>query len=560
MPAENPPRVVPPWAPLAAALLGAASVALAEPSAADFGEVLEGWAAGSSGAPWLRVRAVLLVLGTWLPIGTLALRMGLVVALVHGALAALVARRTVQAHASSEALLGGCGVLAGALAASFPVAFDAVRAPSAASLGVVVLLLSLEAPTVASAFAAGLLLALDPILLLVGAVPLWFRLRGAPWRTTAAAFGAGALPLALAAVPGRALYTFPLVRPGGWATPSAAWSALAHMGWAAVAVAGVGLVLSVRRGGDTPRGVFRFERVILLGLGGLLAVASGPILGRGALILVSVLVAEAVASAVWLGGSLLVLRRIPLARASVGFALLLLLAWPLSRLDAAVGHPTDARVANAAVELPLLSSVPERSILLFRDDLAERHALAAQAMRGLSATVDVLPIRHVEAARVREAIGIDPALAPVVRETLLAGAPSEFVLANLAAQRPTFVEVAPSMPKAIAKHLMPAGALFRFDAEPRAASDRAGALDAQKRARELAASRAPLSADHGLRLIRASRRLAVALAATGEKESATRGVDQLRAVAGDEALVSLLLRKSVLQGTPVDLGDIVLEE
>ena len=116
------------------------------------------------------------------------------------------------------------------------------------------------------------------------------------------------------------------------------------------------------------------------------------------------------------------------------------------------------------------------------------------------------------------------------------------------------------MPKPIAKHLVPAGALFRFDAEPRAASDRAAALDAQKRARDFAAARAPFSEDHGLRLIRASRRLAVALAATGERESAARGVDQLRAVAGDEPLVSLLVRRSVLQSTSTDLGDIVFEE
>lgn len=549
---------MPLWVPLAAALLGAASVALAEPTAADFGEVLEGWAAGSAGMPWLRVRALLLATASWVPLGTLALRMGLVVALVHGALAALVARRTVQAHRSPEALLGGCGVLAGALAASFPMAFEAVRAPSAASLGVVVLLLSLQAPTLACAFGAGLLLALDPLLFAVGALPLWLRLRTAPWRGFAPALAAGAMPVGLAFVPGRALYTFPLAEPAGWRDLAAAWSAFAQIGWAAAALAAVGIVLSVRRGGSI-RGA-AVERSVLLALAGLAALAAGPSLGRGALLLLAALVAESVGSAVWLGGSLLVARRIPLARASVGFALLLLLAWPLSRLDAAVGHPIDARIANAAVELPLLSSVPERSILLFRDDQAERYALAAQATLGLSATVDVLPIRHVETVRVREAIGIDPALAPIVRETLLGGAPSELVLSNLAASRPTFVEFAPSMPKPIAKHLVPAGVLFRFDAEPRAASDRAAALDAQQRTREFAAARARLSADHGLRLVRASRRLAVALAATGEKESAARGVDLLRAVAGDEPLVSLLLRKSVLQGTPTDLGDIVLEE
>jgi hypothetical protein len=392
----------------------------------------------------------------------------------------------------------------------------------------------------------------------VGAVPLWLHVRSVPFRSVLPALAAGAMPLCLVLVPGRALYTFPLLRPAAWATPTAAWAALAQIGWAAAALAAVGLLLSIRRRGAARE--MALQRLVLGIAAVLAAVACGPSLGRGPLVLISSLAAESVAASVWLGGSLLVSRRIPLARASVGFALLLLLAWPLSRLDAAVGHPIEARVANAAVELPLLSSVPERSILLFRDDAAERHALAAQATSALSATVDVLPIRHVETARVREAIGIDPSLAPVVRETLLTGAPSEFVLSNLAAQRPTFVEVAPSMPKPIAKHLMPAGALFRFDAEPRAASDRAAAMDAQRRARDFAATRAPLSADHGLRLIRASRRLAVALCATGEKESAARGVDQLRAVAGDEPLVSLLIRKSVLQGTPTDLGDIVFEE
>lgn len=502
-----------------------------------------------------------LVLTTALPLGTLALRMGLGVALINAALAALVARRTVLAHAEArpqELLLGGCAILAGALAASFPMAFESVRAPSAASLGVVVLLLSLHARPVASAFGAGLLLSLDPVLFLVGSVPLWLRLRADPWRTWVPALAAGAIPLVLVLVPGRALYSFPLGSAPNWESPRAAWTALAQIGLAATVMAAIGLVLAIRCGGLARR--VAFDRLVLMAAAGFAAAACGPSLGRGALVLVSALVAESVASSVWLGGALLVARRIPLARASVGFSLLLLLAWPLSRLDHAVGHPTDARVANAAVELPLLSSVPERSILLLRDDASERHALAAQVLGELSASVDVLPIRHVQTARAREAIAIDPVLAPIVRETLLTGTPSEFVLSNLAALRPTIVELPPAMPKTLAKHLMPAGALFRFDIEPRAASDRAAALDAQRRAREFAAARAPGSADHGLLLIRASRRLAVALAATGERESAARGIEQLRAVAGDDALVSLLVRKSLLQGTQADLGDIVLEE
>ena len=551
------------WPLWVAAVLGAATVALAEPAPVELNEVLEGFAGGSAGMPWLRLRALVLTLGTWVPIGTVALRLAFAVALVQAALAAWIARRTWLAHAGAHRgpLLGGCGILAGALAVSFPASLEAVRAPSAASLGVVVLLVALEAEAAAAAFAAGLLLALDPVLFFVGIGPLWFRHRTIPLRSLRALWlplAAGACPLLLVLVPGRAAYTLEATVPIGWASFRAALGALGQVGWAAAAVGAVGLGLMLRRGGAL-RGV-AIERLALLVLAALAAIVTGPLLGRSALVLASVIVAESVASSVWLGGLLLSARRIPLARVSVGFVLLLLLAWPLSRLDAAVGHPTDARVARAAVELPLSSSLPERSIMLLRDDEAEAAALGAQACGLLSASIDLLPLRHIESARAREALRNDPVLLPIARETLLGGAPSELVLSNLASLRPTFLEVTPAVPRPIAKHLLPAGAWFRFDVEPRGASDRALALDRDRRAREFAAGHVGAAPAGGRRLVRAMRRLAVALAATGEKESAARGVDALRAVAGDEPLVSILVRKSVLQGTAADLGDIVIEE
>lgn len=548
------------WVPWTAGLLGAATVALAEPGSLELLETLEGWGAGSAGMPWLRVRATALALAGMVPLGTMALRLGLAVALLHAALAALVASRTWRAHAAEDggALLGGAAVLAGALAVSFPVAFEAVRAPSAAALGVIVLLLALSARGWAAAFAAGLLLAVDPVAFLIGAAPLWLSLRRAPRRELGMAFAAGVAPALLLLVPGRALYTLPVTVPGGWATLRVALGAIGQVGWAAAVLAAVGLLLSIRRGGATRETAL--QRLMVLLPAALAALLAGPVAGRSALVLLGALIAECVAAAVWLGGSMLIARKIPLARLSIAFVLMLLLAWPLSRLDAAVGHPIDARAANAAVEQQLFSSLPARGIVLMRDDEAERAVLAAQTTASLSATVDVFPLRHVDSARARRALQVDPALLPIARETLLGGAPSELVLSNLASMRPTFVEVTPSVPKPIAKHLLPAGAWLRFDAEPRAASDRALALDREAKFRKLAAERSALSADHGRRLVRATRRVAIALAATGEKDSASRGIDALRAVAGDEPLVSLLLRKSVLQGITLDLGDIVIEE
>ena len=535
------------WVAWAAGLLGAASVALAQPTALDASEVLEGLASGSAGMPWLRVRAAVLAMGSMLPIGTLCFRLGVTVAVLHAALAAVVARRTCRGR--GDALLGGCGVLAGALTVSFPVALDAVRAPSAAALGVIVLLLALEGEALAAAFAAGLLLAIDPLLLVLGAIPLWLRVRTLGRRELLWAFTAGALPLLVWFVPGRAVYTFPWSRPVPWG--GSPFAALHQLGWAAAALAAAGTALSFR---DRETVV----RASLLVSAALASLAAGPELGRSSLLLAAALVAELAATAVWLGGSLLVKRRVPLARASVALVLLLLLAWPLARLDAAVGQPTLARVADACEDLPLGSSVPARALLLLRDDAAERWALAAQAAGSLPASVDVLPLRHVESTRVQEALTVDPSLSPLVRETLLGGAPSELSLSNVAAQRPTFVELAPSMPKPLAKHLVPEFAWPRFDAEPRGASDRAAALDAQRGVREVAGSHLEDSDDHGRRLVRASRRLAVSLAATGEKESMARGIAQLRAVAGDEPLASLLVRKSVLADT--SLSDVVLDE
>lgn len=536
------------WAAFVAALVGAGTVAVAESSIAG-AEVLE--LAGAAGPPWWRLRALVLGLTQALPIGSLSLRLGVAVALLHGALAALIAWRTTCALIANDergalkVLAAPTGVLAAAIAVVSSIAFAAVASPSAAALGVVVVLLASEEeqPT-QRAFFAGLLTAIDPVLAPIA----WIRmLRGgvSGWRWALV----GASPLLVWLTPSRALYTFPL----SWPTlgiASETWATLRACGGVVLALATAGALLTLRA---------RRERELVLEWLGALALAAlfGTTLGGGAWLLFAAHTGQLVARAVWLGGGMLV-GRVPLARTTLAMVLLLLCALPLARLDGSLAK--ERRVARAVVELQTWARLEANTLLLARDRAGERALLSAQLLGAVPKTIDVLPLRDITSTRAHEAIAIDPTLAPVIRETLLDDLPSEYVLSNLATMRPLVVEMPPSVPKPIAKHLVVQGLWTRFDPEPRGASDRAGALDRQKRIRAAQAEQLDEVPMLRPRILAASRRLALALAATGERESASRGIDQLRALAGDEPLVSLLVRKSVLGASKQELEELVHEE
>jgi hypothetical protein len=70
----------------------------------------------------------------------------------------------------------------------------------------------------------------------------------------------------------------------------------------------------------------------------------------------------------------------------------------------------------------------------------------------------------------------EPALAPLVREMALSGAPTEFSLSSLSDARPLFVELDSRWPKRLRDHLGPRAFFPRFSAHPLGRSDRSQTL------------------------------------------------------------------------------------
>jgi hypothetical protein len=70
----------------------------------------------------------------------------------------------------------------------------------------------------------------------------------------------------------------------------------------------------------------------------------------------------------------------------------------------------------------------------------------------------------------------EPALAPLIREMALSGAPTEFSLSNLSDARPLFVEIDQRWSSRLRDHLAPRAFFPRFSSHPLGRSDRMQSL------------------------------------------------------------------------------------
>jgi hypothetical protein len=124
-----------------------------------------------------------------------------------------------------------------------------------------------------------------------------------------------------------------------------------------------------------------------------------------------------------------------------------------------------------------LWTLPQHSLLLLRHrELAYRvwAARLAEAMRP-----DVLVLTPERLQRNPDAnrlLALEPALAPLIREMVIHGRPTEYALSQLADARPLFVELDPSWDIRLREHLAARGLWSQFYSQSLGRSDRYAAM------------------------------------------------------------------------------------
>jgi len=192
-----------------------------------------------------------------------------------------------------------------------------------------------------------------------------------------------------------------------------------------------------------------------------------------------------------------------------------------------------------------LASLPPSSLLLVRSEALAYRLWAAQMARGARRDLVVIPEPLLERGNVATLLlRQEPALAALVREMALSGAPTEFSLSSLSDARPLFVEIDASWPKRLRDHLAPRPFFPRFSAHPLGRSDRAQSLkdsdDGWQRA--LAAATRPAARDAATLAVMQSelRDRAQLLVDDGDKDAAELAVQSLFGIDPHDSVAATL--------------------
>jgi hypothetical protein len=192
------------------------------------------------------------------------------------------------------------------------------------------------------------------------------------------------------------------------------------------------------------------------------------------------LIAIAGASALAVQAAATYMRRARVPFAEPASALLVVFHFTLAFTaveDSAFAADRRDQVAADSWTDEALEALPPSSLLLVRSEALAYRLWAAQIARGARTDLVVIPEPLLERGNVASLLlRQEPALAPLVREMALSGAPTEFSLSSLSDARPLFVEVDPRWPKRLRDHLAPRAFFLRFSAHPLGRSDRAQSL------------------------------------------------------------------------------------
>lgn len=213
--------------------------------------------------------------------------------------------------------------------------------------------------------------------------------------------------------------------------------------------------------------------------------------------------------------------------------------------DSAFAADRRDQVAADAWTDEALEALPQSSLLLVRSEALAYRLWAAQIARGARTDLVVIPEPLLERGNVASLLlRQEPALAPLIREMALSGAPTEFSLSSLSDARPLFVEIDSRWPKRLRDHLAPRAFFLRFSAHPLGRSDRAQSLkendDGWQRA--LSAAARPSARDAATLAVMQSelRGRAQLLVDAGDREAAEECVQSLFTIDPHDSVAATL--------------------
>ncbi len=239
-------------------------------------------------------------------------------------------------------------------------------------------------------------------------------------------------------------------------------------------------------------------------------------------------------------------RRVRLPFAEPASALLVVFHFTLAFAaaeDSAFAADRRDQVAADAWTDEALEALPQSALLLVRSEALAYRLWAAQIARGARTDLVVIPEPLLERGNVAALLlRQEPALAPLIREMALSGAPSEFALSSLSDARPLYVEIDSRWPKRLRTHLAPRAFFPRFAAHPLGRSDRTQSLkegaEGWGRALEIAAK--PGARDAATLAVMQSelRDRASLLVEAGDYEAAELAVESLLAIDERDAVAA----------------------
>jgi hypothetical protein len=280
-----------------------------------------------------------------------------------------------------------------------------------------------------------------------------------------------------------------------------------------------------------------------------------------AVVLAAIATAHALAAIALAAVVLFVARaRIPFAEASAALVVVLELVLPVAAADESTMR-RDTRVRGAAEVWNDVAwgAAPPASVLLVAERSTMRRIAIARATGAMRGDLLVVPTYEVQGRRAEQALLAEPKLAPLYRDLALGVPPEELSLARLGAERAVLATFDPTWDRMLARHFVPLGLTARFETEPRGASDRNRAFDAFAPAKDalmrfvVAKKDADLASATAV-LLRAR---AVTMAATGERDTLARALDDLRGFAPDDRVAMTLVRRQLTSKGTIDVRDLV---
>jgi len=272
--------------------------------------------------------------------------------------------------------------------------------------------------------------------------------------------------------------------------------------------------------------------------------------------------------------------RVPFAKASAAMVLVLEGALPARAADDASARAEDrARPATATWNDVAWGTLPAGAEILIRDPALLVRLDAVRASGELRADLGLLPLFDLGGRGALLDLARDPKLEPIWRDAALLGRIEEWSLSSIASERPLVAAYDPAWDRTLARHLVPAGLLARFEPEPRGASERRRALDDFSPAAPVepvqpgspGAQTAPSAPAPRERLARAIdgdpellgltarllRARAIALAAASERDVVAHALDDLRPFSARDAVATELARRMATSRGAIDVHDLV---